>query len=271
MSEDTQLISYTSAEEMAAVYMASVAKIRAAAELLTEAGSDLRGAFRDNYRFGVNLYYSSRHYDSNQVEMVIEQMKLDAWAAIIDRMNITRLMSSKRVQEMRDALNGRGDVKFPDITPDTIRSVAAGYVMSAQEFLEEAVREEYDHWRGRPGSKYKRNDFFKLNPKIIATYMVEPAWKANTFRCQYTRTPHITALDSIFHALAGLGQVKEFKGELASAIEMTEGGVGETQFFKFRCHKNGNLHLEFKRRDLLDLFNQIASRKWLPPASQQGC
>lgn len=35
-------------------------------------------------------------------------------------------------------------------------------------------------------------------------------------------------------------------------------GVGETEYFKFKCYKNGNLHLEFKRSDLVDTLNQIA-------------
>lgn len=35
-------------------------------------------------------------------------------------------------------------------------------------------------------------------------------------------------------------------------------GVGETEMFAFRCFRNGNLHLRFKRLDLLKRLNEIA-------------
>jgi hypothetical protein len=34
--------------------------------------------------------------------------------------------------------------------------------------------------------------------------------------------------------------------------------VGETEYFAFRCFRNHNLHLRFKRPDLVAKINQIA-------------
>jgi len=42
-----------------------------------------------------------------------------------------------------------------------------------------------------------------------------------------------------------------------------EDGIGETDYFAFRCFKNGNLHLIFKRPDLVRRLNQIAGGKRL--------
>ena len=44
---------------------------------------------------------------------------------------------------------------------------------------------------------------------------------------------------------------------LANAVQEAPGGVGETEFFKFRCFKNHNFHLEFKRPDLVQKLNEI--------------
>jgi len=44
---------------------------------------------------------------------------------------------------------------------------------------------------------------------------------------------------------------------LVDAIN-TSNGTGETEYFKFKACKNGNLHLEFKRMDLVSKLNQLA-------------
>lgn len=271
---ETSLIEYTSAEKMAGVYRESTARIR---ELIIELGQEcdkLRDAFKNesSYEFGIGLTFrGSREYSTDEAaaDSIIGKMKLAVWSGIIEKLNIRRLMSSKRIDEL-DAALGRGSrhygqespPEFPDITPEAIQSVAQGYMMSATEFLEEAVAEEYDFWR--PGvhrqDEYKRNAADKLNPKIIRTYIVESGWNRKPFRCNYTNEKHVTALDSIFHMLAGLGPVKEYKGPLASAIETSDDGTGETEFFRFKCFKNGNLHLEFRRLDLLAMFNRIAGK-----------
>ena len=49
-------------------------------------------------------------------------------------------------------------------------------------------------------------------------------------------------------------------GDLSKAIEAAEGGIGETEFFRFKCFGNGNLHIEFRRMDLVDQLNAIGGR-----------
>lgn len=258
------LIRYETAEQLANVYTESTAKIRAAILTIGEECRRLKDTFGEEsrYHFSLSISQSSRTHDCDEkgVEEVIHKMKLEAWAVIIEKLNIYRLMSSKRVAELREALGGgKGVSEFPEILPETIRAVCEGYAMSATEFLEEAVKEEYDFWRpSKRYAPYKRNSEWKLNAKIIHPYMVEVGYD-RAFRAAYRSQSHITALDSIFHMLDGQGPVREYKGALVTAIE-TSNGQGETTYFRFKCFKNGNLHLEFKRQDLLDLFNQIAGK-----------
>jgi hypothetical protein len=254
---------------IAAAYQKSTSAIRAHIVGLREATDELhRACSSDSYGFAIDLHFNGRHVYGNRdtgaegvADEIIRGLRLKTWSAIFQRLNIRRLMASKRVAELDKALSGgEGADQFPEPTPDMIENVAAGYIASAHEFLEEAVAEEYDHWR--PRSDYKRNDDWKINRKIIRSYTVDRDWSGR-WRCNHYAESHVRALDNIFHLLAGLGPVKDYKGELASAIETTKdnSGAGETQFFKFKCYNNGNLHLEFRRQDLLDLFNQIASKR----------
>ena len=59
-------------------------------------------------------------------------------------------------------------------------------------------------------------------------------------------------------------------GDLLTAIRTADvTGKGESKYFKFACFKNGNIHLRFKRLDLLALFNQVAAGQNLPQAREK--
>ncbi len=53
--------------------------------------------------------------------------------------------------------------------------------------------------------------------------------------------------------------MKENRGPLILAIEACEGGRGETAYFRFRCFKNRNLHLEFRNLELVKELNLLAA------------
>ena len=72
------------------------------------------------------------------------------------------------------------------------------------------------------------------------------------------REQNIRAIDNVFHALDGNGTIKTHGGPLIDAIETAKDGTGETQYFKFRCFRNRNLHLEFKRLDVVAKLNAVA-------------
>jgi hypothetical protein len=264
---ETGLIEYTTAEQLAGTYRDATARLR---KLLAEVGEEcdkLRTAFETSYHFDISLNFAGYQYykpEPEDIEKIIGKMKLDAWKQIIEKLSIRRLMSSKRVEELDDALSGKQGIDaFPELTPEAIQQVAGGYLMSATEFLEEAIAEEYEFWKpDKRHAPYVRNSEWKIARKIIRPNVVECGY-SQAYRCSHYRRSHVTALDNLFHMLDGRGPVKDHYGPLRGAIETTADGTGETDYFKFKCHKNGNLHLEFKRQDLLDLFNSIAGKKVL--------
>lgn len=278
----SEMIEYTTATRMAAVYRTSVARIKS---LIVELGDEcgkLKKAFdaESGYRFDVDVYFESNHRDANAetATMIGDTMKRAAWGALIQKLGIRKLMSSKRQRELDDALSGHGggpsyrsgweqsEVQtLPEIDEDTIYSVLSGMVQSADEFMAEAVAEEYDFWKpSKSCAPYKRNSEFRLQAKIIRPWMVERGYGKGKYHAHYDRQSHVTALDNIFHQLDGKGIPTGYNGPLLDAIHESETGQGETEYFRFKCHKNHNLHLEFKRLDLLEKFNQIAGRNRLP-------
>jgi hypothetical protein len=122
-------------------------------------------------------------------------------------------------------------------------------------------------WLRPHNSDYKRNSEYEVPEKVVLTWMVERKYFANSgYKVMYRQSQKLTAMENVFNALDGKGQIsKSWKSELEQAIDALPAGVkrGETSLFEFTCHKNKNLHLTFKRADLLARFNQMAGGKRL--------
>lgn len=264
----TGVVNYTKATELAAAYRVHVKRIT---ELILELGENLdslNAAYaRDaGYGFRLRLDIDGDQYndfDERSQEKWIAHARRNAWKVLIEKLGIRSIMSSKRQKELDEVLNGKGDInKLPPISEDTILSVLEGMVIRTDEFLNELIAEEME-WllpvRGW-GAEYKTNqaNLHKLTGKLIKTWTVENKWGGG-FRVRYQVESHVRNVDNIFHMLDGKGLAKGHNGPLVAAIETTSDGTGETEYFRFRVFSNGNLHLWFKRADLVSKFNELAA------------
>jgi len=276
----TDLIERIPAETMARVYQETLPKIRAAVLEIGDACQALRQVFDDTHGFGLDLeLHGSRYsFDPAACDAIADRFKRAAWGALINKLGIRKLMSSKRAGELDAAIHEpqrwryrrdetQGD-ELPEITPETLYDVLAGMVSSADEFMQEAIHEEYDFWKPAETTRYKTNSGpFALGRKVVKQWMVERGWGGRSFTPAHGHRKHLIALDNIFHRLDGQGVPRGYSGPLVDAISICGAdGQGETEFFRFRCFKNGNLHLWFKRLDLLKTFNELAGRNRLPEA-----
>ena len=69
---------------------------------------------------------------------------------------------------------------------------------------------------------------------------------------QLQQENELIAVDKVFYALDSKQFPESYRSPLIDKITTTSinKGTGETEYFKFKCYGNGNLHLEFKRMDL---------------------
>ncbi len=266
LSNSTEMISYTTASKMAATFEHHTQELVQCMQRIRELTSELGDVMnvKTGYDFAIGFEMHNRNVDPASIP---KRFKLAAWKCIIEHVGIRKIMSSKR-QKQLDAILYSHDPdqadQLPELSEDTILQVLEGYASSADEFLEESIREEYDWLRPynpeRSKLKTDKKNFDKLSRKVILPYCVHKSWR--TWDVEYERQRHIMAVDNIFHLLDGKGMVKGHRGPLLDSIRTSEGS-GETEFFSFRCFYNRNLHLTFKRQDLLDKFNAICGRNYI--------
>jgi hypothetical protein len=85
----------------------------------------------------------------------------------------------------------------------------------------------------------------------------QKAWSGTKFRVSYHYENQLRALDNVFHMLDAKPLSAYRNGDLINAINESECGAGETEYFRFKSFLNSNLHLEFKRMDLVQRLNEV--------------
>lgn len=242
------------------------------AEMLREIQAQterLDAAFRpDGYsRFSTELYYmgARRSLDERGIAETLNVMERRAWDVLVDALGIKNVMSVAKRKAFDEQLN-KGEL--PPVCEATIVAILLGLTGQAKDFASEAAREVFDILRPRGhGVQYATNSAFRVGRRVILPYRIESGYRGG-FHVEYGREQELTAIDGVFHLLAGRGIMRQNKGPLIEAINATQNqpghdGRGETEFFRFKCFKNRNLHLEFKRLDLVRQLNGLAAGEYV--------
>lgn len=252
---DTGLIKKTNAADLVRAWEQANAIMDAAYLDLERANQILKSAFGENCYMDVY----PRHNDS--LERMRQENKKRAWRQVINLLEVRKVMSIKRIEEMDRNLESGN---MPDITLDNILQISTGLLESASEFAAEAILEVFeflrpgasDHNRHKTNTKHAR---FELGKKVIITRACE-MWSRQVWHISHWRMDKIRAVDRVFHLADGAGELKGYSGPLVDAIQTSaeNGGQGETEYFRFKVYGNGNLHLEFKRPDLVAKLNAVS-------------
>lgn len=262
---------HTTVRELVAAFVQAERDVRAAFAQIVAAEKSLNAVFAlgDSHgRIRVTACGTSYRDNFERVEEAVEIMTREAWRAIVDRLDLRKFMSVKRWEQVQQELE-RG--KLPAITEENVLRFAHDHLGQARSYLAESVHEVFEwlrpHGNTRAG-KLKTNSELEVPAKVILDYMVELGWSSG-FRIHYNRRQNLLALERVFRALDGRGEVQGYQSELETSIEASKDGTGETDLFRYRCCKNGALHLWFKSAAILDRFNALAGGARLRPAPSE--
>lgn len=280
---DNAVARHNSITELCAAWEQSSDEIRQAFALIVCAQKRLNLFFDDGKTYSgmdvLDRYSRNGHgVDIEKPEATLTNLGRKVWGNLVGRLEIRKMMSLKRVQELDKQLE-TGD-GLPPITVGNVMAMLETTMNTAGQMLEEKVLECYENlrpqgWTLRDYKTNQKSDAAGVGHKVIMTWTVRRGYgQRGNFEVNYGRSrDELRALDQVFHLLDAKPQNHaSYEGELCDAIrEQTGDGKNnfETQYFRGRCFGNGNLHLEFTRQDLVDKFNIIAggSRLRAPKAA----
>ena len=270
-SFDKEMMSPVTAQEMVDTYNNALQVMETAYALLEEAEEKLRLAFtrtdQDNsYRYSsFNLIPGRYGYDSIKKD-IAKGLKKRAWTNIIAMTGIRKLLSTKRADILDKKIE---DGEMEDVSIGAIFDILLLLQGQTNQLASEVVIEAFELIRPRR-SGYKNNEKFQneIGKKVILHWIELYGWSSEyPFRVNYYRAENIRVLDRAFSILAGHKISEAYDSQLAVAINTSPDGKGETEFFKFKCYQNGNIHIDFKRMDLVKEMNRLASENTLKPAN----
>lgn len=254
------LTRHAAVHELVATFQAAEADVRRAFAIIVAAENRLNAVYAlgegDRHALSVEASRHGHGSDFRQADEAITRLAREAWGVICERLEIRRLLSVKRSEELNKRLR---DGELPAITLENVADFAQFYLDNAGTMLAEAVTEVFNFlrpWR----DTYKTNSREEIGPKVVLEGRVEKNWIKDGYHVRYNRQSEMTALDNVFSMLDGRGSIaKSYYGELHDAIGASgASGRGETRYFRFRCFKKGTLHLQFLRLDLLQRLNEVA-------------
>ena len=263
MNDKTEIINPKTASELVSAYEQAGRDIAAGYALLQKAKDDLKVAFGENcYMEPIDRQCDSYKVAENTVH-IMDKIRRRAWSRIIDMIGIKKLLSSSRADELSKTIESG---KMPELTVPEIYRMLEDLQGSAKNLLTEAVQEVYDYLRcgkGTPWHEYKtntKNARFEVKDKVILTGTVHNNFNGgySVNYGQYSETK-LVALDKVFYALDGKGVPGGYRSPIVDAINTTKTGQGQTDYFDFKVYQNGNLHLTFRRPDLVKQLNAIAA------------
>ena len=215
------------------------------------------------------------HHDITSDEEALKVLRVQTWSNIIDRVVIVNICSAELRAAMSESID-KDELGEPTI--ESVTAMLSAQLSSLGAIFDEKVKAVFNKLRPR-GSKHKRNSEEEVPRSVVLTYTVEIGF-SGTYKLRtmsYTnQSAELLDIESLFDTLTGKGHVaKSWKSNLQQAVETCSpnSNQGETEYFRFRCYKNGNLHLEFKRLDLLKRLNEIAGgnrlRRTKPVSGQE--
>lgn len=268
IAEDSRLASRLTIAEVVRVYQDAEARIRGAFAQLADVEETLTRTFATSDTRSISIQGSRGSLSFGDPERELVRVRHEIWSALVDRLEIRRMMSVARWNELQKQIERH---ELPDITEENVAALVEGFRAALPEMLTEAVAEVFE-WLRPHATRYKRNSQLEVPRRLALTGIVEN-WafgQGSPFRVRYHREPLMSALEGVFSALDGRGQITKAHYSAISNVIRADGfkGHGKTDYFEFRAYKNGSLHVTVLREDLLARFNQIAGGLRLRPASE---
>lgn len=212
---------------------------------------------------GKYLMPSSAQFSESE-ERVLSELDGKLWRRAFDLTGFKQLMDAEAVKDFEDSLRP----KPPEFTEANIRATFIDLHSKTGEMFRRGIVNVFRYL----SDDYKTNSAqaFKIGRKVVMGWMVGPSFKRG-LQIRYGQpADKLNDIDRIIKTLDGKQfKPREFEYAINCSLEKSE--VFDDDYYRVKGFKNGNIHLEFKRADLLDGLNdQIAEHYGKALAEQRG-
>jgi len=267
----TGLIPEINVANVARAYEIAREMVKEAYQKLEEADKILKNTFGD--KTYITAMPDNYHYKQ---EGVLNNMNKQAWAQFIKWINIESIMSAKDAQELTNKIYNSGNSydiyngkkhDLPEFSYEELQNTIMSAIQNSNEIFKKAIAEVWDmctpgkHTYGQM-LKTNKNNGAEIGKYVILENMVEGHYyhqkdlKHTHWRINHKQEKMLHQLDKVFHLLDGK-QYDPRGNTLVARITTTSTDINvvETKYFTCKLFFNENLHMVFKRPDLVAKIN----------------
>ncbi|MGP5477595.1 DUF4942 domain-containing protein [Pseudomonas helleri] len=185
---------------------------------------------------------------SANLECIRSELDSSMWRRALDLTGFKHLMDAKAVEEFENSLGSSA----PEFSEANIRATFIDLRINAESMFRRGVFNIFRYL----SDSYRTNQSepFRLGRKVVMRYMISPSHRCG-LSISSSGADSLNDLDRVFHVLDN----KPFQPralEFAMNTVFEGCSLFESGYYRARAFKNGNLHVEFKRLDLLDKVNE---------------
>jgi hypothetical protein len=198
-------------------------------------------------RYDMDLYDHERDKEDSR-----KGLRINCWKVLFLR--IKNLLPAREISSIEKQLS---DGNVPEFTEENIHKLMFSFITRGDEFKKQMIEDVFNFLRPQR-TGLKTNQRPALKEKAIIPGMIDHN-KYWTTLSGY-REDSLWDMDKIFHLLDGAG-IPKYPGNLLTRIRdamREKKWQTETEYFECTWHKNGNMHIRFKRMDLVFEINKIA-------------
>ena len=222
------------------------------------------------YLADVPLPYNCRMPDLEDECLEIERC---AWRKFIDDLHLREVLSiearTKLDKQLDEHTRGYGrEQPLPPFTEENVFGFFEQTCANIPSLINEALREVFkwltpsQRWTG-----CKTSNEFKIGKKVVLCYVASPCYSGG-LQVDYNRRAQVDALGNALSMLDGKGVRKTaYSDSWNRAWE--KGEQYEDDYLTAKAFQNQNVHLTFKRPDLIEKINQAGAEAALKEAGRQ--
>lgn len=230
-------------------YQYAVIEIQKAFRLLIKAKGRMRAAF-GVYNDSI-LPNGLKDYNLDRdLISALKMLRSNAWKGLVEKTQLRKVISYHHAERLDRRLE-RGDL--PELDQITFSNMVADLCGDLDHYFDGAVKELFQ-WFGAES----------IGKMVIVCSAVS---HYDSISMDSHSEHRFSCLDNVFHILDGKGFARHDTD--ASVLIKEAIGEGEwsceTAYFHFRWFRNGNMHIKFKRLDLVRELNRISGGDSIKP------
>ena len=254
VAENNELITSTDVERMIKVRSQLIERAKRATEEL----ADIKATMQQYYNY-FGFSYASRdgvEMASNPMPMIEKNIDKAMWGYLMDKTNMFNLMDHKTKDKFRKDLENP-----PALTKESVEATFKQLFMSRDDIFENGVINLFKNlsWC------YKTNLPQKFGKRVVKSHYCEPAWSRG-FNISWGRgRDELVDLERIMLTLdkKTLPEANQTLPErITSHSQSTGSSTYADDYVSIKMYKNRNMHIEFKRPDLVEQMNRVLAKHY---------